>query len=213
MTKFIRAQLIFNPSANEWHLHTRRGRSYFAQTRSEVIDAAQAGKQVLAIVEIKARFDEQNNIEWARKLEEAGVHVVYGLVGLKTHSKLSMVVRDDGDKLRRYVHIGTGNYHPKTARLYEDVGLLTTDPEVGEDVARLFNVLSGYSMNTDYDRFLVAPHSVRTGLVDRIEREITIEGDLDAVQREKLLEIADKCPVHRTLEGEVMFDERIELVG
>ena len=137
-----------------------------------LIDAAQAGKQVLAIVEIKARFDEQNNIEWARKLEEAGVHVVYGLVGLKTHSKLSMVVRDDGDQLRRYCHIGTGNYHPKTARLYEDLGLLTCDPAVGEDVSNLFNVLSGYSMNTDYERFLVAPHSVRTGLVERIEREV-----------------------------------------
>jgi polyphosphate kinase len=136
-----------------------------------LIDAAQAGKQVLALVEIKARFDEQNNIEWARKLEEAGVHVVYGLVGLKTHSKLSMVVRDDGDQLRRYCHIGTGNYHPKTARLYEDLGLLTCDPAVGEDVSNLFNVLSGYSMNTDYERFLVAPHSVRTGLVERIERE------------------------------------------
>jgi len=136
-----------------------------------LIDAAQAGKQVLALVEIKARFDEQNNIEWARKLEESGVHVVYGLVGLKTHSKLSMVVRDDGDQLRRYCHIGTGNYHPKTARLYEDFGLLTCDPEVGEDVSNLFNVLSGYSMNTTYARFLVAPHSVRTGLVERIERE------------------------------------------
>jgi len=137
-----------------------------------LIKAAQAGKQVLALVEIKARFDEQNNIEWARKLEEAGVHVVYGLVGLKTHSKLSMVVRNDGDQLRRYCHIGTGNYHPKTARLYEDLGLLTCDPAVGEDVSNIFNVLSGYSMNTEYERFLVAPHSVRTGLIERIEREI-----------------------------------------
>ena len=137
-----------------------------------LIDAAQEGKQVLALVEIKARFDEQNNIEWGRKLEESGVHVVYGLVGLKTHSKLSMVVRDDGDQLRRYCHIGTGNYHPKTARLYEDFGLLTCDPAVGEDVSNLFNVLSGYSMNTTYERFLVAPHSVRTGLVERIEKEV-----------------------------------------
>ena len=137
-----------------------------------LIRAAEEGKQVLALVEIKARFDEQNNIEWARKLEQAGVHVVYGLVGLKTHSKLSMVVRDDGDQLRRYCHIGTGNYHPKTARLYEDFGLLTSNPDVGEDVSNLFNVLSGYSRNTDYRRFLVAPHSVRTGLVERIEREI-----------------------------------------
>jgi polyphosphate kinase len=137
-----------------------------------LVAAAEAGKQVLAIVEIKARFDEQANIDWARKLEQAGCHVVYGLVGLKTHCKLSMVVRDDGDRLRRYVHIGTGNYHPKTARLYEDVGLLTTDPEVGEDVARLFNVLSGYSMETEYRRLLVAPHSVRAGLVERVDREI-----------------------------------------
>ena len=137
-----------------------------------LIDAAQAGKQVLALVEIKARFDEQANIAWARKLERQGVHVVYGLVGLKTHCKLSMVVRDDGERLRRYVHIGTGNYHPKTARLYEDMGLLTTDPAVGEDVSNVFNVLSGYSMNTTYKRLLVAPHSIRTGLVERIEREV-----------------------------------------
>ena len=137
-----------------------------------LITAAQEGKQVLAIVEIKARFDEENNIAWSRKLEEAGVHVVYGLVGLKTHSKISMVVRNDGDQLRRYCHIGTGNYHPKTARLYEDFGLLTCSTTVGDDVANLFNVLSGYSMNTQYDRLLVAPHSVRSGLLDRIDREI-----------------------------------------
>ena len=123
-------------------------------------------------MEIKARFDEQANIKWGRKLERAGVHVVYGLVGLKTHCKLSMVVRDDGDTLRRYCHLGTGNYHPKTARLYEDFGLLTTDPVVGEDISRLFNVLSGYSMNTTYDRLLVAPRSIRRGLLDRIEREV-----------------------------------------
>jgi polyphosphate kinase len=137
-----------------------------------LIDAAEAGKQVLALVEIKARFDEQANIKWGRKLERAGVHVVYGLVGLKTHCKLSMVVRDDGDQLRRYVHFGTGNYHPKTARLYEDFGVLTTDPAVGEDVSRLFNVLSGYSNNTEYSRLLVAPHDIRTGLVARIEQEV-----------------------------------------
>ena len=137
-----------------------------------LIAAADAGKQVLAIVEIKARFDEQANIDWARMLEQAGCHVVYGLVGLKTHCKLSMVVRDDPDKLRRYVHIGTGNYHPKTARLYEDYGLLTTDAEVGDDVARLFNVLSGYSMETEFQRLLVAPHSIRSGLIARIETEV-----------------------------------------
>jgi polyphosphate kinase len=138
-----------------------------------LINAAEEGKQVLVLVEIKARFDEQANITWARKLEQAGCHVVYGVVGLKTHSKLSMVVRQDEDGvLRRYTHIGTGNYHPKTARLYEDLGLLTSDSSVGEDVSKLFNVLTGYSLNTDYDRLLVAPHSVRSGLVERIEQEM-----------------------------------------
>jgi polyphosphate kinase len=140
-----------------------------------LIDAAEAGKQVLVIVEIKARFDEEANIRWARKLEQAGCHVVYGLVGLKTHCKLAMVVRDEassGAGIRRYTHIGTGNYNSKTARLYEDLGLLTTDETIGEDVAHLFNNLSGYSRNPTYDRLLVAPDSVRTGLIDRIHREI-----------------------------------------
>jgi len=136
-----------------------------------LIDAAEAGKQVLALVEIKARFDEQNNISWARKLEQAGVHVVYGIVGLKTHCKLSLVVRQEADGLRRYSHVGTGNYHPKTARLYTDLGLLTADPEVGQDLTRLFNQLSGYAPKSRFHRLLVAPRSVRAGLVERIERE------------------------------------------
>jgi polyphosphate kinase len=169
-------QLFLEQAARDPNVLAIKQTLYRTSGDSPIVDAlihaAQEGKQVLALVEIKARFDEQNNIEWARKLEEAGVHVVYGLVGLKTHSKLSMVVRDDGDQLRRYCHIGTGNYHPKTARLYEDFGLLTCDPAVGEDVTNIFNVLSGYSMNTVYERFLVAPHSVRTGLVERIEREV-----------------------------------------
>ena len=122
-----------------------------------LIDAAEAGKQVLALVEIKARFDEQNNISWARKLEQAGVHVVYGIVGLKTHCKLSLVVRQESDGLRRYCHIGTGNYNPKTARLYTDHGLLTSDPEVGQDLTRLFNQLSGYAPKSRFHRLLVAP--------------------------------------------------------
>ncbi|GAA4628180.1 RNA degradosome polyphosphate kinase [Cellulomonas oligotrophica] len=136
-----------------------------------LIDAAEAGKQVLALVEIKARFDEQNNISWARKLEQAGVHVVYGIVGLKTHCKLSLVVRQESDGLRRYSHVGTGNYHPKTARLYTDLGLLTADQEVGQDLTRLFNQLSGYAPKSRFHRLLVAPRQVRAGLVDRIERE------------------------------------------
>ncbi len=140
-----------------------------------LIDAADAGKQVVALVEIKARFDEQNNISWARKLERAGVHVVYGIVGLKTHCKLCLVVRSEAEGLRRYVHVGTGNYNPKTARLYEDFGLLTTDPQVGEDVTRLFNQLSGVAPRSKFKRLLVAPRSVRSGLLERIDREIDIE--------------------------------------
>ena len=134
-----------------------------------LVDAAQAGKQVLAIVEIKARFDEEANITWARKLERAGVHVVYGVVGLKTHSKLCLVVRQEADGLVRYSHVGTGNYHPKTARLYEDFGLLSTDPVLGQDLTKLFNRLSGYAPRTDCARLLVAPSSVRDGLIERIQ--------------------------------------------
>ncbi len=137
-----------------------------------LIEAAEAGKQVLALVEIKARFDEQANIGWARRLERHGCHVVYGLLGLKTHCKLSLVVRDEPDGLRRYAHIGTGNYNPKTARLYEDMGLLTANPVITEDVGRLFNHLSGMSQETQYRRLLVAPHGVRTGLLAQIEGEI-----------------------------------------
>ncbi|EIT88500.1 polyphosphate kinase [Parascardovia denticolens IPLA 20019] len=136
-----------------------------------LIDAAHAGKQVLALVEIKARFDEQANIKWARKLERAGVHVVYGIVGLKTHSKLLLVVRSEDDGLRRYCHIGTGNYNPKTARQYTDLGLLTCDPVVGQDMTRLFNQLSGYAPNSSFHRLLVAPRTVRSGLIERIQRE------------------------------------------
>ncbi len=137
-----------------------------------LIDAAEAGKQVLVIVEIKARFDEGANIKWARKLEQAGCHVVYGLVGLKTHCKLALVVRDEAEGLRRYLHIGTGNYNPKTARMYEDLGLMTVHEGITEDVAHLFNNLSGYARHPSYSQLMVAPHSVRRGLIERIEREI-----------------------------------------
>ncbi len=139
---------------------------------SALIEAAQSGKQVVAIVEIKARFDEEANIGWARKLERAGVHVVYGMVGLKTHCKLSLVVRQEADGLRRYCHVGTGNYHPKTARGYEDLGLLTCDREVAQDLTRLFNQLSGYAPRSTFHRLLVAPLSIRDGLIERINGQI-----------------------------------------
>lgn len=149
---------------------------YRTSSDSPIIDslirAAQSGKQVLAVVEIKARFDEEANIEWAGKLEQAGVHVVYGIVGLKTHCKLCLVVRQEEDGLRRYCHVGTGNYNPKTARGYEDLGILTCDRDVGQDMTRLFNQLSGYAPQAKFHRFLVAPTGIRSGLISRIEREI-----------------------------------------
>jgi polyphosphate kinase len=136
-----------------------------------LIDAAEAGKQVLALVEIKARFDEQNNIEWARKLEKAGVHVVYGLVGLKTHCKLALVIRQEGGQLKHYSHVGTGNYNPKTSRIYEDLGLFTSDDQVGKDLTRLFNELSGYAIEKKFKRLLVAPLHLRKGLLKAIAQE------------------------------------------
>lgn len=158
-----------------------------------LVDAAEAGKQVLAVVEIKARFDEQANITWARLLERAGVHVVYGMVGLKTHCKLAMVIRDEGEGLRRYAHIGTGNYNPKTARQYEDLGILTSNPIITEDVARLFNHLSGMTAEKRYRRLLVAPESIRSGIIDAIEREIdNKKAGLPAGVRIKVNSIVDE---------------------
>ena len=137
-----------------------------------LIEAAEAGKQVLAVIEIRARFDEQANVRWARKLEAAGVHVVYGLMGLKTHAKLSLVIRDEATGLRRYCHLGTGNYNPKTARAYEDLGILSADPELTEDLTKLFNQLSGFAPQSTYSRLLVAPSTLRSGIFERIDREI-----------------------------------------
>ena len=137
-----------------------------------LIEAAEAGKQVLAVIEIRARFDEQANVRWARKLEAAGVHVVYGLMGLKTHAKLSLVVRDESQGLRLYCHIGTGNYNPKTARFYEDLGILSADTVLTEDLTKLFNQLSGFAPHSTYSRLLVAPRTLRTGLLEKIENEI-----------------------------------------
>ncbi|MBB4957570.1 polyphosphate kinase [Micromonospora polyrhachis] len=137
-----------------------------------LVAAAAAGRQVVVLVEVRARFDEVANIGWARMLDRAGCQVVYGLAGLKTHAKVALVVRREGDGIRRYCHVGTGNYHPRTARLYEDLGLLTADPEVGADVSDLFDVLTGCRRQVDYRRLLVAPHGLRRGLVERIDREI-----------------------------------------
>jgi polyphosphate kinase len=142
-----------------------------------LIRAAERGVQVAVLVELKARFDEATNVQWARQLERAGVHVVYGMVGLKTHSKVALVVRDDGDQLRRYVHIGTGNYNAKTARVYEDIGVLTCAPDIGDDAAQLFNHLTGYSRSEDYRNLLVAPRDLRRQLVDLIEHEASFGPD------------------------------------
>ncbi|MCX6434673.1 MAG: polyphosphate kinase 1, partial [Actinobacteria bacterium] len=137
-----------------------------------LIEAAEAGKQVLAVIEIRARFDEQANVRWARKLEAAGAHVVYGLMGFKTHAKLSLVVREEAHGLQSYCHVGTGNYNPKTARFYEDLGLLSADPVLTDDLTKLFNQLSGFAPQSEYSRLLVAPRTLRSGLLKKIENEI-----------------------------------------
>ena len=161
-----------------------------------LIEAAESGKQVVAIVEIKARFDEEANISWARKLERAGVHVVYGMVGLKTHCKLLLVVRQESDGLRRYCHVGTGNYHPKTARGYEDLGLLTCDRDVAQDLTTLFNQLSGYAPRARFRRLLVAPRGLRDGLVEHIEQEIANrKAGLPAWIRIKVNSIVDETVI------------------
>ena len=136
-----------------------------------LIEAAEAGKQVLAVIELRARFDEQANVRWARKLEAAGAHVVYGLMGLKTHAKLSLVVRDEAQGLRLYCHMGTGNYNPKTARFYEDLGILSADPLLTDDLTKLFNQLSGFAPHSTYSRLLVAPRTLRAGLLEKIAHE------------------------------------------
>jgi polyphosphate kinase len=142
-----------------------------------LIRASERGKQAVCLVEIKARFDEQANVRWARKLEEAGVHVVYGMPALKTHAKCVLVVRREGDGVRHYVHVGTGNYHAKTARLYTDFGLLTCDPEIGADVADMFNGLTGFSRQRSYRKVLVAPAFLREGILDQIEQTVQAHRD------------------------------------
>ena len=167
-----------------------------------LIEAAESGKQVLAVIEIRARFDEQANVRWARKLEAAGVHVVYGLMGLKTHAKLSLVVRDEHSGIHRYAHVGTGNYNPRTARTYEDLGLLSADEELTEDLTKLFNQLSGFAPQSTYSRLLVAPKSLRSSLIEKIDREIAhARAGKDAHIRLKLNSILDEEFVEKFYEA------------
>src|SRR5207244_5683234 len=167
---FIRA------AANDPQVLAIKQTLYRIGSNSPVVDmlleAVENGKQVAVLVELKARFDEENNIEWARALERAGVHVVYGLVGLKTHAKVALVVRKEEDGLRRYVHLGTGNYNATTARIYEDLCLFTCRPDIGADATDLFNLLTGYSRQNSYRKLLVAPIGLRKGITERIEREM-----------------------------------------
>ena len=139
-----------------------------------LLEAIENGKQVAVLLELKARFDEESNIEWARALEREGVHVVYGLLGLKVHCKIALIVRREHDSIRRYVHLGTGNYNPATARLYTDFSLFTADPDIGADATDLFNYLTGYSHKSDFRRLLVAPVTLRSEIVDLIRREIAL---------------------------------------
>ena len=167
-----------------------------------LIEAAESGKQVLAVIEIRARFDEQANVRWARKLEAAGVHVVYGLMGLKTHAKLSLVVRDEHSGIHRYAHVGTGNYNPRTARTYEDLGLLSADEELTEDLTKLFNQLSGFAPQSTYSRLLVAPKSLRSSLIEKIDREIAhARAGKEAHIRLKLNSILDEEFVEKFYEA------------
>ena len=168
-------------AANDRSVQTIKMTLYRAGGDSPIIRslmrAAERGVQVAVLVELKARFDEANNVSWARQLERVGVHVIYGMAGLKTHSKCVLVVRDDGDQLRRYCHIGTGNYNSKTARLYEDLGFLTADPDTGADVARLFNHLTGYSRGERYHTLVVAPRNLRARILELIDNEIAHGAD------------------------------------
>jgi polyphosphate kinase len=157
-----------------------------------LITAAERGKQAVCMVEVKARFDERRNIGWARALEEAGAHVVHGLPGLKTHAKALLVVRREGNGVRHYVQIGTGNYNAKTARIYEDFGLFTTDPDIAADVAEVFNLLTGYARPESFRKALVAPTHLRQGMVDEIEKTIEAQGrGEDTLIRMKMNQITD----------------------
>jgi polyphosphate kinase len=190
-------EVFLEQAASDPRVQTIKMTLYRAGGDSPIIrslmKAAELGKQVAVLVELKARFDEENNVQWARQLERAGVHVVYGMLGLKTHSKVVLVVRDDGDQLRRYCHIGTGNYNSKTARLYEDLGLFTCDNEVGADATQLFNHLTGFSRSEEYRKLLVAPRDLKRQLLDLIEHEASFgpEGSITL----KCNSVADRAVV------------------
>jgi polyphosphate kinase len=192
------AQASVDPKVQSIKMTLYRAGGDSAIIRS-LIRAAERGIQVAVLVELKARFDEATNVQWAKQLERAGVHVVYGMVGLKTHSKTVLVVRDDGDQLRRYCHVGTGNYNEKTAKIYEDIGLLTCDLDVGADAAQLFNHLTGYSRAEDYRTLLVAPRDLRRGLIDLIAHEASFgeEGNITL----KCNSIADRSVVEALYEA------------
>jgi polyphosphate kinase len=173
-----------------------------------LIEAANAGKQVAVLVELKARFDEERNIEWARALEEAGVHVVYGLVGLKTHTKTTLVVREEEGVISRYAHIGTGNYNDATARIYEDVGLLTTDDDIGADLSDLFNYLTGYSEQRHYRKLLVAPVELRQRILTLIDREASRPGGEIVMKMNSLVDAEMIEALYRASES----GTRVELI-
>ena len=159
-----------------------------------LVEAAESGKQVAVLVELKARFDEAANISWAKRLEQAGAHVAYGLLGLKTHAKTAMIVREEPDGIRRYCHVGTGNYNHRTARLYEDFGLLTADEQVGADLASFFNQLTGYGHNVSYKRLIVAPEQFRSRMVQLIDQEVAVDGGGKIVM--KLNSLADQAVIY-----------------
>jgi polyphosphate kinase len=163
--------------------------------------AAQMGKEVVALIELQARFDEESNIEWAKSLGEAGVHVVYGLPGLKTHGKLALVVRQEGEKIQRYCHVGTGNYNPQTARIYEDVGLLSASEDLCEDAARLFNHLTGYARPTHYERLLVAPGTLRSAIVELIREQAKLQGGQKGEVVMKMNSLSDPALIEELYEA------------
>jgi polyphosphate kinase len=209
-------QRFIEQAAADPHVLAIKQTLYRTSGESPIVDAlvraAAAGKQVVVLVEIQARFDEQRNIGWARLLEQAGCHVVYGVVGLKTHAKLCLVVREEHGRIRRYVHIGTGNYNSITARLYEDIGLITADEGLGAEVSSLFNYLTGYSRHPQYERLVVAPHAMRERLIELIEREASQSSESEpGLIRIKVNNIIDEAIIE-ALYAASQKGVRVELV-